>query len=68
MIMKPIMSALVALAALAAVGSTAHAAFTPRDAGARQIEQLAQSRHAQRADWSEQDQMNFWEEQQDRGG
>ncbi|HWE17687.1 MAG TPA: hypothetical protein VG758_10980 [Hyphomicrobiaceae bacterium] len=65
--MKTVMSALVALAALAAVQSPAQA-LSPGDAGARQIERLAQSELVQKAAWSEQDQKDFWEQGQDRGG
>jgi hypothetical protein len=67
MIMKTVMSALVALAALAAVQSPAQA-LSPGDAGAWQIDRLAQSEHVQKAVWSEQDQKNFWEQGEDRGG
>jgi hypothetical protein len=67
MIMKTVMSALIALAALAAIQSPAQA-LSPGDAGARQIERLAQAEHVQKAVWSEQDQRDFWEQGEDRGG
>jgi hypothetical protein len=73
-IIKTVMSGLFAATVLAVVGTSASAAFSPRDLGIRQT-QIAQQSQAldksqpvQKAAWSEEDQRSFWEQEGDRGG
>jgi hypothetical protein len=76
MIMKTVMSGLIAASALAAIGSSASVALTPTGLALNQVQQVQAAKAAQELDnrlpvhkavWSEQEQRKFWEELENRG-
>jgi hypothetical protein len=68
MIMKPIMSALIAVSALTGMGASAHAAWNASAFRTHQEESVAGMRQAQPVVWTDEDQRGFWDQQGDRGG
>jgi hypothetical protein len=73
-VVKAAMAGLIATTALAVVGTSAGAAFSPKDLGIHQIK-IAQGSHVldasqavHKAVWSQQDQRSFWDQEEDRGG
>jgi hypothetical protein len=76
-LIKTVMSGLIASSALAVVGAPASVALAPKDLAFQQAQQVQAVKTAQRIDnmlpvqeavWSQQDQQKFWEEGEDRGG
>jgi hypothetical protein len=72
-VIKAIMSGLLAATALAVIGASASAAFSPKDVGVHQAQiaqQVQENDKSQlvKAVWTDQDQQMFWDQQQDRGG
>jgi hypothetical protein len=73
-IIEGIMSGLIATTALAVIGTSASAALSPKNIGARQLQALHESQGltnsqaVQKAAWSAEDEISFWEQEEDRGG
>jgi hypothetical protein len=76
-LIKTVMSGLIATSALAVVGAPASVALAPKDLAFQEAQQVQAAKTAQRIDnmlpvqeavWSQQDQQKFWEEEEDRGG
>jgi hypothetical protein len=68
MIMKAILSALIAVSALTGIGASAHAAWNASALRTYQEESVAPMRQAQPVVWTDEDQRSFWNQQEDRGG
>jgi hypothetical protein len=72
-IIKAIMSGLTAATVLAVVGTSASAAFSPKDLGVHQTPVSQQAQQIDKAQvvkalWSDRDQQKFWDQEEDRGG
>jgi hypothetical protein len=66
--MKTIMSALIAVSALTAMGASAHAAWNASALRAYQEESAAPMRQTQPVIWTDEDQRSFWDQTENRGG
>lgn len=75
-LIKAVMSGLIATTALAVIGSSASVALSPKDLALDQLQQVQTVSSAQNIDnplpvqaaaWSQEDQQKFWKEQEDRG-
>ena len=74
-VIKTVMAGLIATTALAVIGTSANAAFSPKDLGVhptlattQEAQVLDASQAVHKAAWSDQDQKSFWEQEEDRGG
>jgi hypothetical protein len=68
MIMKTIMSALIAMSALTGMGASAHAAWNASAPRTHQDESIAWMRQVQPVVWTDEDQRSFWDQTENRGG
>lgn len=74
MLIKTMMLGLIATTALAVVGTSASAAFRPKDPGidpvqvVKTLDSIDNAQVVRKAVWSQDDQKAFWEQEGDRGG
>jgi hypothetical protein len=73
-LIKIVMSGLIAATALAVVGTSADAAFSPTYSGIDRVQVVEpmpgidNAQLVQKVVWSQNDQKSFWEQEGDRGG